>query len=226
VLRNFSGDDFVNARVMLDYGESFDKSIRNEETKRMLFFSRSKLPIEKIFTWDDAKQPWNPEQQRENIGIPMYYTLFNTKEKGLGENALWGGKARVYQADGHGSTILLGEDTPPLVPVGEKFKLYIGASRDIVVTQKKIKEERVPTRRNHHGGITLSDTNEITEAKVELKRHLKHQYFNFKTGKGEHGRFEKEDLDTVKFTLELKPYGRQTFTYQVRYFEGERRNPR
>ena len=33
-------------------------------------------------------------------------------------------------------------------------------------------------------------------------------------------------MDTVKYTLELQPYGRQTSTYQVRYFEGERRTPR
>ena len=39
VLRNFSGEDFINAKVLLDYGESFEKSIQHQETKRMLFFS-------------------------------------------------------------------------------------------------------------------------------------------------------------------------------------------
>jgi len=218
VLRNFSGDDFLNARVTLDYGEAFDKSIRNEETKRMLFFSRSKLPIEKTFAWDDGKQPWDPERQRENVGIPMYYALSNTKEKGLGENALWGGKARVYQADGHGSTIFLGEDTPPLVPIGEKFQLYIGDSRDIVVTQKKIKEERVPTQRNHHGSILLSDTNEITEAKIEnfkdapavliLTEHIPGEWDMEESSH----RYELKDASTLEFRVELKPKEKVTLT--------------
>jgi len=102
VLRNFSGEDFADAKVLLDYGQAFEKSIRHEETKRMLFFFRNKLPVEKTFTWDDRQQPWDPEKVGRNVGIPVYYTLYTTKEKGLGDNTLWGGKTRVFQADGHG----------------------------------------------------------------------------------------------------------------------------
>ncbi|MHC4255069.1 MAG: hypothetical protein ACYSUL_05545, partial [Planctomycetota bacterium] len=37
VLRNFSGEDFDKANVLLDYGESFEQGINHEETKQMLF---------------------------------------------------------------------------------------------------------------------------------------------------------------------------------------------
>ena len=37
ILRNFSGEDFENARVSLDYGEAFDRGIQHEETKQLLF---------------------------------------------------------------------------------------------------------------------------------------------------------------------------------------------
>ena len=37
VLRNFSGEDFDKATVMLDYGDSFEQGIAHEETKQMLF---------------------------------------------------------------------------------------------------------------------------------------------------------------------------------------------
>ncbi|MHC5156693.1 MAG: hypothetical protein ACYSOZ_01150 [Planctomycetota bacterium] len=40
VLRNFSGEDFDKARVLLDYGDSFEQGIDHEETKRMLFLRR------------------------------------------------------------------------------------------------------------------------------------------------------------------------------------------
>lgn len=211
VLRNFSGEDFSEAKVQLDYGESFEKSIQHQETKRMLFFSRSKLPVEKTLTWDGGKQPWDPEKVGRNVGIPVFYTLYNTKEKGLGDNALWGGKVRVFQEDGRGSTIFLGEDKVELVPVGEKLSLYIGESRDIVVTQRKMKEERKVKERNSSGKPILWDTEEILEVKVEnfkdkpafliLTEHIPGQW---DMASCTH-KYELKDFQTLEFRIDLKP---------------------
>ncbi len=46
ILRNFSGEDFEQARVMLDYGEAFEQELSNEETKQLLFFKDDNVPIE------------------------------------------------------------------------------------------------------------------------------------------------------------------------------------
>jgi len=135
VLRNFSGEDFDTARVLLDYGDSFEQAIAHEETKQMLFLKAPQVPITKVWTWDAAKLPWDPEQlERQNIGIPVSYRIVNETKSGLGDFALHGGKARLFQDDGSESTIFLGEDHTGLVPVGQKTELYIGDSRDIVVT--------------------------------------------------------------------------------------------
>ncbi len=227
VLRNFSGEDFIDARVQLDYGESFDKSIRHQETKRMLFFSKPGLPMEKTFTWDDQRQAWDPEKVGQNVGIPVFYTLYNTKEKGLGENALWGGKVRVFQEDGRGSTIFLGEDAPELVPVGEKFRVYIGDSRDIVVTQRKMKEEKIVKERNNSGSPILWDMEEILEANIEnfkdkpavlvLTEHIPGQW---DMASCTH-KYELKDFQTLEFRMELKPKEKVTLT--MRY---HRRNLR
>ncbi len=218
VIRNFSGEDFIDARLQLDYGESFDKSIRHQETKRMLFFSKPKLPMEKTFVWDDQRQAWDPEKVDQNVGIPVFYTLHNTKDKGLGENALWGGKARVFQEDGHGSTIFLGEDNPGLVPVGEKFRVSIGDSRDIVVTQRKMKEEKIVKERNSSGNPVLWDTEEILEAKIEnfkdkpavliLTEHIPGQW---DMASCTH-KYEIKDFQTLEFRMELKPKEKVTLT--------------
>jgi len=211
ILRNFSGENFENAKVQLDYGEAFEKSIRHEETKRMLFFQRLGLPIEKTFTWDDKKQPWDPEKVRMNIGIPVYYAIANTKDKNLGENALWGGKVRVFQKDGHGSTIFLGEDNVGLVPVGEKMKVYIGDSRDVVVTQKKMRNVRQVIRRNRNGKPVLYDTDEVIQAKIEnfkdspavliLTEHIPGQWDMEECSHP----YERKDAFTLEFSFELKP---------------------
>jgi hypothetical protein len=73
----------------------------------------------------------------------------------------------VFQKDGHGSTIFLGEDYTRLVPVGEKTDIYIGDSRDVVVTQHKMLDKRINVRRNDKNQIVLYDTDELIKATVE-----------------------------------------------------------
>jgi hypothetical protein len=128
------------------------------------------VPITKIWTFDAAKLPWDPEQlENRNVGIPVSYRIVNNSQSGLGEFSLWGGKVRIFQDDGHESTIFLGEDVTSMVPVGEKTELYIGDSRDIVVTQRKMEETQINKRYNNDRTprLVLYDTNEIITAKIE-----------------------------------------------------------
>jgi hypothetical protein len=210
VLRNFSGEDFEKARVLLDYGEAFEQGIDHEETKQMLFLNEPNVPVRKIWTFDAANLPWDPEQlNNQNVGIPVSYEVVNSDKAGLGKFALWGGKARLFQQDGHGSTIFLGEDNASLVPVGEKMELYIGDSRDIVVTQRKMKDGKIEIRKNNDGGIVLFDTDELITAKIEnfkdspavltMIQHIPGQWdmeeCNLK--------YAKKDASTLKFEIEL-----------------------
>jgi hypothetical protein len=168
VLRNFSGEDFEKATVLLDYGDSFEQGIDHEETKQMLFLKAPTVPITKVWTWDAAALPWDPEQlESQNIGIPVSYRIMNNKDSGLGGFALSGGKARLFQDDGSESTIFLGEDQSALVPVGQKTELYIGDSRDIVVTQRKMKDDQINLRKNNKEQVILYDTDELITAKIE-----------------------------------------------------------
>jgi len=78
VLRNFSGEDFEQARVLLDYGEAFEQGVDHEETKRMLFLKSPAVPIRKIWTFDAALLPWDPEQlENRNVGVPVSYEITN-----------------------------------------------------------------------------------------------------------------------------------------------------
>jgi hypothetical protein len=219
ILRNFSGEDFAQARVLLDYGEAFEQGIDHEETKQMLFLTEPNVPIRKIWTFDAEKLPWDPEQlENRNVGIPVSYEITNSEQGRLGKFALWGGKARIFQEDGHGGTIFLGEDNASLVPVGEKMELYIGDSRDIVVTQRKMQEARINLRKNDTGGVVLFDTDEIITAKIEnfknspavltMIQHIPGQWDMeqctldgkaLSLGAG----YTKKDASTLKFEIEL-----------------------
>jgi hypothetical protein len=212
VLRNFSGEDFDKARVLLDYGESFEQGIDHEETKQMLFLKAAKVPIQKIWTFDAARLPWDPEQlENQNVGIPVSYRIFNNSQSGLGKFALWGGKARIFQDDGHESTIFLGEDVTTMVPVGEKTELYIGDSRDIVVTQRKMEDTQINKRYNNDRSprLVLYDTNEIITAKIEnfkdspavltMIQHIPGQWDMIKCNMP----YKKKDANTLEFEITL-----------------------
>ncbi len=217
VLRNFSGEDFENARVLLDYGEAFERGIQHEETKQLLFLKAGNVPIEKTWTFDAAKKPWDPEKVSGNVGIPVSYRIKNTQESGLGRFALNDGKARVFQNDGSGSTIILGEDYSGLVPVGEDMEIQIGDSRDIVVTQKKMTDTRINIRRNKKNQVVLYDTDELITATIEnfkdspakltLIQHIPGQWDMEKCNM-EH---ELENASTLKFEIELKPNEKKDF---------------
>jgi hypothetical protein len=210
VLRNFSGEDFGIAKVLLDYGQSFEQGIAHEETKQMLLFGVPKVPVQKVWTFDAAKLPWDPEKlENKNVGIPVNYKITNDSKSSLGKFALWGGKARIFQDDGHNSTIFLGEDIAKLVPVGEKMELYIGDSRDIVVTQRKMEEKQINVQRNKNGQIVLFDTDEIITAKIEnfkdspavltVIEHIPGQWDMKKCNM----EYERKDAETIQFEIKL-----------------------
>ena len=235
VLRNFSGEDFEQARVLLDYGEAFEQGIKHEETKQMLFFKASQVPITKVWTFDAAIQPWDPEKlENKNVGIPVSYRIVNDKKSGLGDFSLWSGKARIFQDDGSESTIFLGEDVTGQVPVGEKTELYIGDSRDIVVTQRKMVERRTNITKNDSRHVIMYDMEEVIVAKIEnfkdspavltVIQHIPGQWDMKK--KDCNMPYKKTDYSTLEFEIKLPARsddGPATKELKMRYF---RRNIR
>jgi len=216
VLRNFSGEDFDLANVQLDYGQAFERGIKHEETKQMLFFQTPDVPIEKVWTFDAAKLPWDPQDlENRNVGIPVSYRITNTSQAKLGKFALWNGKARIFQDDGHESTIFLGEDFSKLVPVGEKMELYIGDSRDVVVTQHKMKDKKINVRRDRKNRIVLYDTDELITAEIEnfkdspavltVIEHIPGQWDMEKCNI----QYKRKDASTLEFEIQLAPHDKK-----------------
>lgn len=168
IVRNFSGESFDRARIRIGADPVLERNITDGQTLQLLWIQNRALPITKIWTWDAALQPWDPEQlEGQTIGIPVRYRLVNEQAAGLGRAALWPGKVRIFQDDGSQSTLFLGEDSLSFWPIGEKAELYVGDSRDIVVTQRKMKEEQINIRRNRKEQIVLYDTDEILTARIE-----------------------------------------------------------
>lgn len=221
VLRNFSGEDFEAASVALDQGDPFTGKIAHEETRRLRFLSFKGVPVRKVFTWDSESLPWEPKRREENVGIPVRYVIRNDNASGMGKTALWEGKTRVFQDDGHGATIFLGEDRVERTPAGEEMKIRIGESRDVSVTQVKKRDLRTNPRPSA-ARVVLYDTDEAIAVRMEnfkdqavtvdLVEHIPGEWTMEKAGMP----FEKKDANTVVFHVPLPAKGKVELEFAYR----------
>jgi hypothetical protein len=99
-----------------------------------------------------------------------------------------------------------------MVPVGERMEIYIGDSRDLVVTQRKMREERVNVRRNKKGQIVLYDTDELIQARLENFKDRAARLTLIQHVPGEWNmedcnlEYRRRDANTLEFEVDLAPH--------------------
>ncbi len=210
VLRNFSGEDFENAAFIITGREAFSGRVSHEETKRIKFFHQLQVPVNRLLTWDAATMPHEPDKLDYTPGIPMTYTMTNTKASGLGDHPLSGGKARVFQEDGHTTHIFLGEDLLEFTPVGEKAALKIADSRDVSVTRHRVEQKRLNIVSNKDGAPQVYDENIHDRLRIknfknapvtlEIIEHIEGEWEPVKFSE----KYTRESSSRLVFTLELE----------------------
>ncbi|MCL5098138.1 MAG: DUF4139 domain-containing protein [Candidatus Omnitrophica bacterium] len=222
-LRNNSGEDFTGAEILLGYGPDFKRNLQNDEILELLSERIQGVPIKKQLTWDSAKLPWDPEYEQKTVGIPLSYVITNDTAAKLGTHTLLPGKARIFlkakPVANEGNTpfaegiTFIGEDWVPLVPVDRELKLSIGQSREVKVTQRKIKDERTHIRRNNANNIVLWDTDEVYRIELEnfkkspsdlvLVEHVPGYWRMVENSNP--NQYRKKDAFTFEYTLTLPP---------------------
>ncbi len=220
-LRNNSGEDLNEAEINIGYGADFKRSIAHQEVLELLSEKIEKVPIEKLLTWDAAQQPWDPEYEKKTVGIPLSYVITNNQAANLGDHTFLPGKVRIFiktkeqpaaQGEQPGEGVAFtGEDWAALTPVDREMKLYIGQSRDVKVTQRKVKEDRTHIRRNKDNNIVLYDTDEIYRIEIENFKKtaadlvlVEHVPGYWKMVENSHpDQFKKQDAFTFEYRLHL-----------------------
>ena len=220
-LHNNSGEDLTDAEVSVGYGSSFKKTIAHEEVLEMLSERVADLPVKKVLTWDAATQPWDPEYQKNTVGIPLNYVITNATTAKLGTHSLPPGKVRIFiktkdQPAAAGEiasegVAFTGEDWAKLTPVDREMSLFIGQSRDVKVTQRKTKDDKTNLRRNNANTVVLHDTDEIYKIEIEnFKKEpvnltlVEHIPGYWKMIENSHAaQFKKKDAFTFEYNLTL-----------------------
>ena len=111
------------------------------------------------------------------------------------------------------------------------MELNLGAVSDVIV-EPKLLDYRTENyrfdRNNDIAGwdevrtfrVEVRNTRELP-VRVEIKRNFNTQYWSIRN-RGDLSQFEKEDLDTVKYTVELEPRSERQFEYILRTYHGTR----
>ena len=199
------------------------ETIPNGWSKRLLSFDVDEVPVVNLYKY---------EEQRYGRSVVRFLSFKNDAEHELGDTPIPGGLLKVYRTAGDaGHLSYTGQSSFKYIPVDEDVELNLGPVADVVVEPKlmdfKTKNYRFDRWRNIAGWdeirtftIEVRNTREIP-IKVEIKRNFNTQYWDLAKS-GQAGQFEKEDLDTVKFTLQLEPGAKKQFEYVLTTYHGVR----
>ena len=192
-------------------------------SKRLISFNVDEVPVVNLYKY---------EQERYGNSVVRFLSFKNDEEHKLGDTPIPGGMLKVYRsADDKGHLSYTGQSSFKYIPVDEDVELNLGAVANVVVEPTlmnfETKNYRFDRKRNISGWdevrkfkIEVRNTRDIG-AKVEIKRNFPTQYFKLQKS-GDFGQFENVDLDTVKFTLVLKPRSVKEFEYVLTTYHGVR----
>jgi len=199
------------------------ETIANGWSKRLLSFDIDDVPVVNLYKF---------EQQRYSNAVVRFLSFKNDEEHELGDTPIPGGLLKVYRGVGEqGHLSYTGQSSFKYIPVDEDVELNLGAVANVVVEPTlmdyKTKNYRFDRRGNISGWdeirtfkVEVKNTREIP-VKIEIKRNFNTQYWDLEKS-GEFGDFQEEDLDTVKFTLELEPRSKKEFEYILTTYQGVR----
>lgn len=114
-----------------------------------------------------------------------------------------------------------GEDWAALTPVDRELKIYIGQSRDVKVTQRRMRSDRTNIRRDHWNQDVVWDIEE--SYKVEIENFRKSQatlvvvehvpgYWKMSKSSDE---FVRKDAFTIEYRLTLPKESKQTVQFDL-----------
>lgn len=198
------------------------ETIPNGWSKRLPSSDTDEIPVENLYKYDE---------NRYGSTVRRFLSFKNDEDHQLGETPIPGGAMRVYRGTGEDEHLAFeGQSSFKYIPVGEKVELDLGSVGNVIVEPTLMKQATANHSYHRKGYITGYDsirdfTVEVRNTrpvpvKVEIKRTFDSNCWTLEK-EGDFGTFEKNDKSSVKFTLELAPESKQTFTYQLTTYHGD-----
>lgn len=197
------------------------ETIPDGHSKRLPSFDVDDVPVVNLY------------KQTDNGFVYRYLSYKNDTDHQLGQTPIPGGELKVYRtADTDGHLSYTGQSSFKYIPVGEDIELNLGRVSDVIVESKVMDTKTDNYRFNDNGNIsgwdeirtirlTAKNTRSI-DVKIELKRNLHTQYWDIENLADAEKYYEKVDMDTIKYTLTLKPASEMVVEYVQTTYNGSR----
>jgi hypothetical protein len=200
------------------------ETIPNTWSKRLPSFDTDDIPVVNLYKF---------EEDRYGPQVIRYLSFTNDEDHELGETPIPGGQLRVYRTvDDARHLSYEGQSGFKYIPVGEEIELNLGPVSDIIVEPTLMDVQTDNYRFDNDGNVNGWDniqTFELTikntrplPVKIEIKRNFATHRWTLKNLGGSEKDYEKVDLDTVKYTLNLQPESEQTIAYELTTYQGSR----
>ena len=199
------------------------ENIANGWSKRLPSFAADAVPVVNLYKY---------EAERFGEQVVRFLSFRNDKDHRLGETPIPGGAIKVFRSlDPDAHLTYEGASRFKYVPVDEDLELSLGPVDNVLVTPTlmDVRSDRYQfDKKGNISGwddvqtwrIEINNTREIP-VKVEVRRNFDNRSWDIENRK-DHGRFEKVDLDTVKYTLRLKARSKMDFEYVLTLHRGRR----
>jgi hypothetical protein len=199
------------------------ETITNGWSKRLQSFDVNSIPVVNLYKY---------EQERYGNSVVRFLSFKNDAEHKLGQTPIPDGMLRVYRGvDEQKHLSYEGQSSFKYIPVNEEVELNLGTVQDVVVESTLMDYKTDGFRRDGKGNISgwdeihtfkvdVRNTRDVA-VKIEIRRNFDSPAWEIQRN-GRIDAFEKVDLDTVKFTLQLEPHSKRTFEYALTSFRGTR----
>jgi hypothetical protein len=187
-------------------------TIGDKWQRRLNYFSVADIPLNVVY----RLEPGASQAVR-------LYQFANDTQHNLGKQPLPAGAIRIFMQDEAGDMSFVGQDKIDFVPVGKEIKLNLGPDLEVEVEKKLMDYARINLEFNEDNELAFFDTEEEfkleprnykdTQIKLELLEHIAGQWELLSSSYD----YEKKDVNTIQFTIDLAAGSKQTITYRVRH---------
>lgn len=192
-------------------------------SKRLASFDAAGVPVVNLYKF---------ELERYGPQVVRFLSFKNDEAHKLGQTPIPDGSLKVYRAvDDRQHLSYEGQSSFKYIPVNEEVELNLGQVADVVVEPKLMDYRTENYRFDRDGNISGWDevqtftvearNSRDVPARIEITRNFQTPQWDLKRS-GSIDNFEKVDLDTVKFTLDLPAHAKKAFEYTLTTYKGVR----
>ncbi len=198
-------------------------SLADGETVFLPLASVEELPVRRIFVYDgvrfdrfqrNRRNDWNYGTESHTT-VDTHLEFDNTKAAGLGL-PLPPGRLRLYQQRADGSIEWTGEETLAPVLGGASGQIRLGPARGLRGERERTGYTEVRPMHEYEESFEIRLSNDSDQAaEIRVVEHL-YRWPEFEIVKSS-AEYQSIGPQTIEFRSELKPGGRRSITYTVRY---------